>query len=536
MTSPESHAESPTFEDEKIPEGAVVVGDLLKRNVDEEFDFVVVGSGAAGAVSAHTLAKAGFSVAIVEEGNWVKTKDFTPDISTTFRNLMRDEGAQAIEGRSFIPLLQGKCVGGSTVINSAIAWRTPDDVLDDWRDRFGIGDVLNAKSLDAHFSALERDLHVSPVADEALGQNNGRFLDEAHRRGWDAHPMKRYDNGCKGSGRCLQGCPNGAKQGMNITYVPWALQTGRARIFTGCRVLHAIVKNGRAAGVFAKAKNASVELRARLGVFIAASTIQTPNILRRSGVRSAALGRHFQSHPGVAACARFDERIDMHFGATQGAESPQFRKTKRFKLETISMPPELAAARIPGIGAELVERLAHLANTAVWAVQVRMKAEGRITQTLFGRDKVAFTPLEEDVKSAREALHLICEMFFAAGAREVYPGVYGVPSVITSADELDLVAEAPLDPRCYSFVATHLFGAARMGPDPSASVIGTNFSTHDVKDLYVVDSSLFPTNMGVNPQHSIMGIARLAATTVAEAKSGERTHSKSSTRAKAQAA
>jgi choline dehydrogenase-like flavoprotein len=530
VTSPEK------FADEIYPEGAVVDGNALKRNVDEEFDFVVVGSGAAGAVTAHTLAKAGFSVAIVEEGNWVKTKDFTSDVSTTFRNLMRDEGAQAIEGRSFIPLLQGKCVGGSTVINSAIAWRTPDDVLDDWRDRFGIGDVLNAKSLDAHFNALEKDLHVHPVNDDVLGQNNGRFLDEAQRRGWNAHPMKRYDNGCKGSGRCLQGCPSGAKQGMNITYVPWALQTGRARIFTGCRVLHAIVKGGRAVGIFAEAKRAKVELRARLGVFIAASTIQTPNILRRSGVRSAALGRHFQSHPGVAACARFDERIDMQFGATQGAESPQFRKSKRFKLETISMPPELAAARIPGVGAELVERLAHLANTAVWAVQVRMKAEGRITQTLFGRDKVAYTPLEEDLRATREALHLICEMFFAAGAREVYPGVYGVPSVITSPDQLGLVADAPLDPRCYSFVATHLFGAARMGADSRTSVIGTNFSTHDVKDLYVVDSSLFPTNMGVNPQHSIMGIARLAATAVAEAKSADKPHQKSSPHSKAQAA
>jgi choline dehydrogenase-like flavoprotein len=530
VTSPEK------FDDEIYPEGAVVDGGALKQNVDEEFDFVVVGSGAGGAVAAHTLAKAGYCVAIVEEGNWVKTKDFTEDISETFKTLMRDEGAQAIEGRSFIPLLQGKCVGGSTVINSAIAWRTPDDVLDDWRDRFGIGDVLNAKTLEAHFTALEKELHVHPVHDDVLGQNNGRFLDEAHRRGWNAHPMKRYDHNCQGSGRCLQGCPNGAKQGMNITYVPWALQTGRARIFTGCRVLHAIVKSGRAVGVFAKAKNASVELRARLGVFIAASTIQTPNILRRSGVRSHALGRHFQSHPGVAACAQFDERVDMHFGATQGAESPQFRKSKRFKLETISMPPAIAAARIPGVGAELVDRLAHLANTAVWAVQVRMKAEGRITQTLFGRDKVAYTPLEEDVKSAREALHLICEMFFAAGAREVYPGIYGVPSVIKSPDDLDLIANASLDPRCYSFVATHLFGAARMGKDPRTSVIGTDFSTHDVKDLYVVDSSLFPTNMGVNPQHSIMGIARLAATTIAETKSADKPRAKSSPHSKAQAA
>lgn len=507
---------SPDFPDENLPEGSVVDGDTLAKDVDEQHDFVVVGSGAAGAVAAHTLAAAGFSVAIVEEGAWVKTRDFKPEVAPTFQRIMRDEGAQAIEGRSFIPLLQGRCVGGSTVVNSAIAWRTPEDVFDDWRTRFGIGDVVNARALEPHFDALEKDLHVRPVADDVLGGNNRRFIDEARRRGWEAAPMRRYDDGCKGSGRCLQGCPTARKQGMNVTYVPWTLATGRARIYTSCRVVKAIVESGRATGVLARAKNATVRLRARFGVFVAASTIQTPGILKRSGVRSAHLGEHFQVHPGVGVGARFDDRVDMHFGATQGAESIHFRKTKRFKLETISMPPELASARIPGTGAALMDRLANLKHVGVWAVQVRMKSEGRISQTLFGRDKVVYTPTEEDMTSAREAIRLICEMFFSAGAKEVWPGVYGVPSVITSPDELALVANASLDPRAYSLIATHLFGAARMGPDPRASVVGLDFSAHGVKNLFVVDSSLFPTNLGVNPQHTIMAVSRLAASGVAE--------------------
>ncbi len=508
-----------SFADENLPEGSVVDGNALTKDVEDSFDFVVVGSGAAGAVAAHTLATAGFSVAIVEEGAWMKTKDFTKSVADTFQRMLRDEGAQAIEGRSFIPLIQGRVVGGSTVVNSAIAWRTPDDVFDDWKARFGLGDVVSAKLLEPHFEALERELHATPVAEAVLGQNNARFLKEAKSRGWEAAPMKRYDNGCKGSGRCLQGCPNGAKQGMNITYVPWTLATGRGRIYTSCRVLKAIVKNGRAVGVAAKAKNANVTLHARLGVFIAASTVQTPNLLRRTGLKNRALGKHFQVHPGIGIGARFEDRIDMHFGATQGAESIEFRKTKRFKLETISMPPELAAARIPGIGADLMDRLAALNHAGVWAAQVRMRAEGTVSETLFGRDKVVYTPTEEDMQSAREVCTLITDMFFAAGAKEVWPGIYGVPQVLTSPDQIKLVENAPLDPRSYSFIATHLFGAARMGPDAGASAVGLDFATHEARDLYVVDSSVFPTNLGVNPQHSIMAMSRLAATRVAEKKS-----------------
>ena len=52
--------------------------------------------------------------------------------------------------------------------------------------------------------------------------------------------------------------------------------------------------------------------------------------------------------------------------------------------------------------------------------------------------------------------------------------------------------------------------AARMGPDPRTSVVRPDFETHQVSALYVVDSSIFPTNLGVNPQHSIMGLVTVA--------------------------
>jgi choline dehydrogenase-like flavoprotein len=54
-----------------------------------------------------------------------------------------------------------------------------------------------------------------------------------------------------------------------------------------------------------------------------------------------------------------------------------------------------------------------------------------------------------------------------------------------------------------------------MGADPRTSVVGPDFQTHEVRGLYVVDSSVFPTNLGVNPQHSIMAMSRLAATRLA---------------------
>jgi choline dehydrogenase-like flavoprotein len=504
--------------DQNLPEGAVVDGELLRRAHDEAFDVVIVGSGAAGATAAYTLAQAGLSVGIVEEGPWLRTKDMTPDVHTTFHRVMRQAGMQVLQGRAYLPMLQGRCVGGSTVVNSAIAWRLPEDVVDDWAARFGLGPSITMRGLEPHFDALEHDLSVREVAPEALGENNRLFLEQAKKRGIEAAPMRRYDRGCVGSGLCVTGCPSAAKQGMSVTYVPWALRANTgARIFTSCRVDRVDVAGGRAVAVVARSATGHlVTLRARHAVLVAASTVQSPNVLRRSGVRSRALGQHFQAHPGLAIGGLFDRPIQMSFGATQGAESIHFRKSDRFKLETISLPPDLAGARIPGVGSELADRLAHLGNVAVWAVQFRSQAEGTVREGFGGVDRVRFTVTEDDLRVVRKAVVLLSRMMFDAGAREVWPGIFGAPSVLRAMDDVTKLEQAPLDPRSYNFVATHLFGAARMGPDPRTSVVGLDFAVHGVEGLHVVDSSVFPTNLGVNPQHSIMAMSRLAATRIAD--------------------
>ena len=308
---------------------------------------------------------------------------------------------------------------------------------------------------------------------------------------------------------------------MSVSYVPWALALG-ARIFTSCRADKVEIAGGRAVGAFGTTAHTDgtkrkVHLRARHGVFVAASTIQTPNILHRSGVRSRALGEHFQAHPGVGMGGVFDAPVAMHEGATQGAESIHLRRSDRLKFESIAMAPELAAVRIPGIGGELMKHFDDFSNLAVWAVLVRAEAEGTVKPAWGGKDKVKLSLLPQDMLRVRKGVAMLARMLFDAGAKEVWPGIFGLPYVITSPDDVKRIEEGPLDARAYSFIATHLFGAARMGPDANDSVVGLDFSTHAAKGLYVVDSSVFPTNLGVNPQHSIMAVARLAATRVAAA-------------------
>jgi choline dehydrogenase-like flavoprotein len=495
-------------------------GEKERRAVDEAFDYVIVGSGAAGATAARVLADTGARLAVVEEGPAATTADFTDHTWLTFRHLYRQMGSQVTRGRAIIPVLQGSCLGGSTVVNSAIVWRLPDDVWQSWQTEHGLGDALPLDTLHGYWDQIERELFTRPPTPEIWGENNRLLAVAAPGLGLEGMPMRRNERGCRGSARCSLGCPYGAKQSMLVSYLPYAAAKG-ATLFTSARVDKVLMEGNRAVGVTGyfhqpqwQQNIAPFTLRARRGVFVAASAIQTPGLLARSGVRSRHLGQHFQGHPGASLVGIFDEQVTPWFGATQGYEVDRYRRDGRFKVESLALPPEILFPRLPGIGQAWVQKMAESGHMAIWAVQLRAYAQGSVQAGRFGaRIRYDLTP--QDVANLRHGLRVTAELLFAAGARAVLTGVHSLPESLTNADQVTLLEDGPADPACYALALTHLFGTARMSAKPGEGVIGTDFAVHGTKGFYVIDSSLFPTNLGVNPQHTIMAIAMHAARRVA---------------------
>ena len=457
----------------------------------------------------------------MEEGPALATVEFGDRVFPTLRRMYREMGFQAARGRATMPVLQGSCLGGTTVVNSAIMWRLPADVWEPWKTEYGLGEALPLDALHQNWDQIEAELSVHPTAPEIAGNNNNLLKLASQRLGASAAPLRRYEAGCRGSARCSLGCPHGAKQSMLVSYLPYASARG-AWLLTSARVDKVLFEGDRAVGVAGffhvpqfKRNLAPFTLRARKGVLIAASAIQTPGLLANSGVRSRHLGQHFQAHPGVTLAGVFDENVDMWFGATQGYETDQHRVDGRFKVEALSLPPELVFARLPGVGGAWVKNIAESGRLALWAVQLRAHAHGSVRNGLFGTD-IRFDLTPRDMRNLCQGLRFTAELLFAAGAREILPGIHGLPDRLTSPDQVRLLENGPLDPACYSFALTHLFGTARMSVRPSDGVVGTDFAVHGARSCYVIDSSLFPTNLGVNPQHTIMAIAMHAARQIAE--------------------
>ncbi|GAB4211939.1 MAG: GMC family oxidoreductase N-terminal domain-containing protein [Sandaracinaceae bacterium] len=481
----------------------------------DEVDFAIVGTGAGGATAARVLSDAGFSVALIEEGPRLRPEDRPRELVDAMAMAVRGMATLATDGAVPMPLLQGRCVGGSTAINSGIVWRMPDDVRDVWARDFGL-EALVGPGLDAAFARIEDELAVGPTDRAIAGGNNLLMQRAAEKLGLPGKVIHRNARGCEGNNRCLQGCPVGARQSMEVSYVPRAMARG-ARLHSGCRAERVVLAGGRATAVRGRVSDGErtgrFEVRARRGVIVAASAIFSPLLLAASGVRHPLLGERFQAHPGAAVVGAFDEEVAMGFGASQGYEVPL--RDRGYKMEGLALPPDMLAARLPGAGAAWQERVADLGRYAQWGAVVRMEAHGRVRRGLFDGVSVRYEPTAKDLAVVREALLLAGRMMFAAGAREVYPGLASMPEIVRSEEELERTMPAVLARADVHLVASHLFGTTCAAAEPSRGVVDERLAVRGVEGLFVMDASVFPTNLGVNPQHSIMGVVWCAAEALA---------------------
>jgi choline dehydrogenase-like flavoprotein len=478
-------------------------------------DVIIVGSGAGGGAAARALARRGARVVVLEEGPLVATDTLGRLARNSMATLFRHGGKQTAFGRATMPILQGCCVGGGTLVNSAIVWRIPDNVLAGWQARFGLEGAWTKEALDAAYQRIELEMSARPVSEEATaGGQDLKMRAGAARANLGGRFLHRYERGCRGSGRCFHGCPYEAKQSTAVNYLRRAADDGAA-VYGGARVERIVFRGRRAVGVVGSVARSRgrtpFRMSAKRAVIVAASAIQSPNLLRKSGVRHAHLGEHLMVHPGVSLLAFYPDRVGAWTGAAQGFEVTTLRDSVGLKFESLNVPPEVTASRLPGAGRRLASYVERLDHAATWAVVVRAQAEGRVRPSRWFGDHVHYDPLEQDLERLRRGLRHVTEMHFLAGATEVVTGVHGMPEILRSIDEVSAFDRAPLDPRAYTLLATHLFGGCRAGRDAASSVVDPHLQVHGYEGLYVMDASVFPTNTGVNPQHGIMAVVTVAA-------------------------
>jgi choline dehydrogenase-like flavoprotein len=498
-----------------------VFADYREERV-EKADVVVVGSGPGGAVAAKELAEAGLSVILLEEGPALTPDDFVTDGALSMARTMRESGLRATTG-TVLPTMQAMCLGGGSVVNSAICLRAPEFVLDEWCERYQLRHTTRA-DLDPHYDAVGQFLGIARTPEPVLGRRNVLFREGCEKLGYASEPIERNVRGCCGSGECFSGCRARAKQSMDITFVPAAIRAG-ARVFTSVRVEKVLTDGRRATGVAGRAVQPFTgrpgpAFRVEAGrVVLAAGCMATPVLLERSGNLGNAsdqVGRNLRFHPGVAVNAVFEERVDPGFGATQGYQSLQFLR-QGFKLETLWAPPGVLAVRTPGSGLELKRRLSWTPHAVVWdAIGSCNGSTGRVRARRSGLDPRIVWHLDRaDIPILTHALFRLSEIAFAAGAHTVIAGIHGIPDELHSLDEARVLQTRSFEPGDFVTGGNHAFCTTRMHGDPRQGVVDELGRCHDIENLYIADTGVFPQCPSVNPMWTGMALAHRTARAIA---------------------
>ncbi len=484
--------------------------DGISGDLRLECGVVVVGSGAGGATVAAELAEAGVDVIMLEEGGYHPTESFTAGTGRALRTLYRDGGGGMAIGRPSVLYAEGRCVGGSTVVNGGMSWRTPARVLQRWAEQEGLP-AIGERDLDPYFAAIESRLSVGEQDPETIGRDSELFRDAARTRGWAVVPNRRNQLHCAGSNNCSSGCPTGAKQSMLVTSVPRALAAG-ARLFADVRV-DRVTRDGTGAnGVTGHVvrpgglRGPALTVRAR-AVIVAGGAIQTPALLTRSGLRLASshLGRNLSVHPNAVVTAFFDEDVTGWQGVHQAFQVREFTR-EGLLLSATNLTPSMLAGILPAYGAELGALMADYNRIVTAGPLVSDTGTGRIRHLPGLGPQVFYQLTERDAARVVRGVELTAQALFTAGARRLLLPFEGAP-LVRSPGELGRLLARPVPRRALQLFSIHLMGTARMSADPRRGVTGGFGEFHGVPGLMVADASLFPGPTGINPMETVIALA-----------------------------
>lgn len=482
-----------------------------EKDRDFETDVVVVGTGAGGGVAGTELAEAGRRVLFVEEGGYHPTSSFNPYLTESVPRLYRDASATVILGKPPIPYVEGRCVGGSTVINGGMAYRPPERVLDDWAARTGLRE-LGPKALEPLFDRVERRVSAAPSLEDSVGGDSTLMVEGARRMGWKVSVNRRNQKACVGANNCTLGCPTGAKQSTLVSYIPDAFKAG-AGCLTDVRVERILVEGGRAVGVEGRAIDPltrrathTVKIRAR-AVVIACGAVQTPYLLlrHRAMKQSRMLGKNLLCHPNAKVLSVFPFDVAAWKGVSQYAQIREFHDDGILMAENF-IPPGSLAAHIPFEGEDAWELMQRYNQMVLSGVLVEDSTTGVVSRSLLGMPEARYDVTPLDHARFVRGVKLLAEMHFEMGAERVLLPFTSHP-VARSASDLRKLDERVVPRSELELFTVHLMGTARLGRTPEDSVVGPTGELWNLPGCYVADASLFPTAIGVNPQITIMALA-----------------------------
>ncbi len=455
-------------------------------------EIAVVGSGPGGAITACILAEAGRDVVLIEEGPFLPLNSCPAFSRTEMEQKYRNGGLTVALGANKIAYVEGRCVGGGSEINSGLYHRTPAEVLARWRREFLV-EALTEKDLLAHYEANERDLSVSKLPGAAPTASL-KLHEGATKLGWHSLEVPRWFR--------YDADGSGTRQSMTETFVPRFLKAG-GKLLAEARVTR-LRREGKVSALdVRRADGAKLRIEAET-VFLCAGAVQTPALLRRTGITHN-VGDSLRVHPTLKLVAKFPEVVNSTTMGVPVHQVKEFAPRLSFGC-SISSPAYLALGLLdhPHEAAAVARDWPRMAN---YYAMITGEGHGTV-RTLPGfRDPlVRFAISDQNRRDLADGWRKLAEALFTAGAETLLPCVAGSTPLRSPADLKEIPEQ--LATGTGNLMTIHLFSSCPMGEDRKRCAVDSFGRVHSHPNLRISDASLLCTAPGVNPQGTIMALAR----------------------------
>jgi choline dehydrogenase-like flavoprotein len=494
--------------------------DLSKEAVpkDVSTEICVIGSGCGGGTAARLLAEAGHEVVMLEEGRDLVGPERTQRDAAMYDQLYMDRGGRASHDLS-ISVLQGRVLGGGGVINACDVVPPPDGVLTHWADKFGLRDYAPDRFRPFVDAALD-DLSAHRIPERMVNVANDKLRQGAESLGLRGEVMLHNRVGCRGLGTCLIGCPIHAKRNPRMVALPKAFEAG-ARVYTRARAVR-IAKASqeikevsvRTLDVGGYREEGAFTVRAKI-VIVAANAIASAQLLLRSAMGNQHVGRHLTLQPQLSIIGLFEERIAAFDGIPQSYAVTEFEDEDHpefglwgYRIEGIMGTPGIVSTLLPFSGVPAMEGMAQYDRMAASLLLVPDAPSGQVEVARDGRLTIRYAQRDDHRERLRHAVESAARIYLAAGAREVL--VPTMPPVnIRSTNEASKARGLSLAPATAPLISAHQQGTVRFATAERDGAADPDGRVYGARDVYVFDSSGFPTSASSHTMTPIIASARM---------------------------
>lgn len=467
-------------------------------------EVLVIGSGAGGSIISNVLTNAGFDVLMVESGRGIDSAYDNQRPDEAIKKLWKNSGLTATLGTPPISYAEGECVGGGTEINSAIFQTTPDKLIEEWKKKYKIKD-FTPQIMKNYYKKIAKLLNAS-LTPKPLGVASELLRSAGEIMKWEVTELERSQKVCVGTNACSTGCPTGAKQTMSTTILPFALKKG-LRLISNCAVKKLLYTNNKAQCVLAAKKHSGGLSKYKIKskyIFLCAGAINTPFLLKKSGIKTGAPFK-LMLHPTIKLLCEFDFEVNAHL-----SRLPLYAITEF--MPDIRMGGSLFTPGFFGMSvAEDWKHRSHLLpklkNCAIYYAMVRGKGKGNILNIPFIKDPIVTYKLaDEDWENLNFGISQLAKSMIKVGAKAVYPSISNHAGWKTT-KECNEFKYLGLPKKRSNLMTIHLFSSCPPGENEDLCVTDSFGKVRNMQNLYIADASQIPEAPGVNPQATIMAMA-----------------------------